>query len=173
MGNEYHRKSIAMLLTLLRCHHLQQPNRRQPYANESMSRLLLEEFRPEVWKSENFLEENVVFWSSSWPFVELVHQVNVWLEVVKRLHLKGMLNLVDDVPYHEYSGWPSIHTSLPVLTWWVIVRGFPNRHYEKWVREKHYQMVLLVKASVYGWWILLTSSNSKYIAISQRSYLFN
>jgi hypothetical protein len=49
--------------------------------------ILLEELWPEVWQSENLLKENIVLRASLGPLVELVHYIDVTLEVINGFHL--------------------------------------------------------------------------------------
>ena len=75
--------------------------------------LLLAELRPEVWKTEHLLEEDVVLGSCAWPLVKLVHYLDVACEVA---------NGLDD----KETSSDGIHTSLPVLPWRVVRWSFPE-----------------------------------------------
>ena len=50
--------------------------------------LLFKELGPELRQSEDLLEINVVLRASTWPLVELVHELDVVCEVVDWLHLE-------------------------------------------------------------------------------------
>jgi hypothetical protein len=56
--------------------------------------LLLKELRPEVRQSEYLLEEDVVFGSGLGPLVELVHELNVTVEMVDGLHLLKKFSVI-------------------------------------------------------------------------------
>ena len=81
----------------------------------SVAYILFTELRPEVWQSEDLLEEDVVFGARAGPLVELVHDVHVGSKVANRLDR-------EDARRH------AVHGSLPVLVRRVERLRFPERH---------------------------------------------
>ena len=56
---------------------------------------LLGEIFPEVRKTENLLEENIILHSSLWPLVELVHDVSARSHMLDRSQLKESNNWIN------------------------------------------------------------------------------
>lgn len=52
-----------------------------------MLKLLFKELRPELRESEYFFKEYIVFHSSLWPFIEVIHYFNMIPYVVYWFHL--------------------------------------------------------------------------------------
>ena len=80
-----------------------------------MTHLLFAQFRPEVWCSEDLLEENVSLRPSAWPFIELVENGHVRMIVSERFDNKD-------------SSCHGVHASLPVLIRRVVRRRLPVAH---------------------------------------------
>lgn len=78
--------------------------------------LLFAQFRPEVWGSEDFLEENVGLRSSAWPFIELIENSHIAM-------------IVSDWLHNEDGCAHGVHSSLPILVGRVVGRGLPVAHY--------------------------------------------
>jgi hypothetical protein len=91
-----------------------------------MDGILLEKFRPEVWKSQYFLEEDVVFSPGLGPFVKLIHELHVVQEMSCRFSLFEVIS--KSKMYNEKTSIVSIGTSQDVFLGSVVARCLPNRH---------------------------------------------
>ena len=77
--------------------------------------ILFTKFRPKIWQSEHFLEENVALGARPWPLVELVHHGDIGSEVSNWLN-------------RESRTCDAVHATFPVLIGGVVRLGLPIRH---------------------------------------------